>query len=145
MFLLDRGEGDNKMGSIRQTLLNEVLHWCPICEESLLGIEEELIVPSHPYSHRECLPVTEWEKRQGIVGGDSRQGELFPNHEWTDLRGGRVVTDIEAVRRKIEELRLKQALNPDFGRKISVVSSKPKMSKEEKEEFKKWQREQSKE
>ena len=120
------------MGSIRQRLLHEVLHYCPICQESLLGIDESLVVPTNPYAHRECLPVSEYEKKRG----NERQFLLFPERIDLNQGGENVATNVEEVRRKIEELRQKQALNPDFGKKVSI--GKETMSKEEKEEFKKW-------
>ena len=119
------------MGSIRQRLLHEVLHYCPICQGSLLGIDESSVVPTNPYAHRECLPISEYERKKG----DERQFPLFP--EWIDLNQGEIMaTNVEEVRRKIEELRAKQALNPEFGKQVHA--GKAKMSKEEKEEFKRW-------
>lgn len=47
---------------------------------------------------------------------------------------------LDTVRAKIEEMRRRQAADPNFGVKKSPTSKAPKMSKEEKEDFEAWKK-----
>lgn len=58
----------------------------------------------------------------------------MPQHQYKEV-------SLEAVRAKIAELKLRNAMEPDFGRKATKRKGKhAQMSPEEKEEFKEWKR-----